>query len=244
MKNNFFNFLVSWGKKQSFQPNFISFFINPFFFIRLRLFQKVKKFAPQIEGKLLDFGCGRKPYKNLFTKATEYIGVDIEQSGHDHSLSEVDVFYDGKTIPFKNETFDAIFCTEVFEHIFNLDEILDELKRVLKKNGKLLITIPFMWGEHEKPYDYARYTSFAIKYILEKKGFQVIALEKTGKASETILQLWIAYISDFFPKNRYIRTLLTPIFIFPMHLLGGFFTLFLPQNKDIYFNSVVLAQKK
>lgn len=197
-----------------------------------------------MEGKLLDFGCGRKPYKNLFCNVTEYIGVDIKQTGHDHSFSEIDIFYDGKHLPFEDETFDAIFSSEVFEHLFNLEEILDELKRVLKKNGKILITTPFLWGEHEKPYDYARYTSFAIKHILERKGFQILAFEKTGKASEAILQLWIAYISDFFPKNRYLRTLLTPIFIFPIHLVGGFFTLFLPQNRNIYFNNVLLAQKQ
>ncbi len=235
--------IFTWGKKQSFQPNFLSFFINPFFFIRLRLFQKIRKLAPKLEGKLLDFGCGRKPYKNLFVNVKEYIGLDMQQTGHDHSLSEIDVFYDGKKIPFENETFDAIFSAEVFEHIFNLDEILDELYRVLKKDGKMLITIPFMWGEHEQPYDYARYTSFAIRHILEQKGFRIITSEKTGKASETILQLYTSYLYSFFPKNKILSVILNVIFIFPLHLLGGIFTLILPNNRDIYFNNVVLVQK-
>ncbi len=243
MKNSLILYLIAWGKKQSFQPNFLSFIINPFFFIRLRLFQKIRKLAPKLEGKLLDFGCGRKPYKNLFVNVKEYIGLDMQQTGHDHSLSEIDVFYDGKKIPFENETFDAIFSAEVFEHIFNLDEILDELYRVLKKDGKMLITIPFMWGEHEQPYDYARYTSFAIRHILEQKGFRIITSEKTGKASETILQLYTSYLYSFFPKNKILSVILNVIFIFPLHLLGGIFTLILPNNRDIYFNNVVLVQK-
>lgn len=243
MKSNLLSQLVIWGKKQSFQPNFFSIFINPFFFIRLRLFQKIKKLAPELKGKLLDFGCGRKPYKNLFVNINEYIGLDMEQTGHNHSLSEVDVFYDGKKIPFEDESFDAIFSGEVFEHIFNLEEMLEELHRVLKKEGKMLITIPFMWGEHEQPYDYARYTSFAIRHLLEKKGFQILNLQKAGRASETILQLYTAYLHSFFPKNKYIRVVFTLFTIFPVHLIGGFLTLFMPSNKDIYFNNVVLVQK-
>lgn len=243
MKNSLIASLITWGKKQSFQPNLLSFFINPFFFIRLRLFQKIQKLAPALQGKLLDFGCGRKPYRNLFINVSEYIGLDMQQTGHDHSLSEIDVFYDGKKIPFENETFDAIFSAEVFEHIFNLDEMLDELHRVLKKDGKMLISIPFMWGEHEQPHDYARYTSFAIKYILEQKGFRIIASEKTGTASEAILQLYTAYLHSFFPKNKIVKTCLNAIVIFPVHLIGGIFTLILPTNRDIYFNNVVLVQK-
>jgi len=235
--------IVSWGKKQSFQPNLISLFINPFFFIRLRLFLKLRKFAPQVDGKLLDFGCGRKPYKNLFINVKEYIGVDIAQTGHDHQLSEIDVFYDGQNLPFPEESFESIFTSEVFEHVFNLNDILDELHRVLKKDGKILITIPFMWGEHEKPYDYARYTSFAIRDILEKKNFKILHLEKSGHAAETILQLFTSYIHGFFPKNRYLKSLLTILFIFPVHLLGGLICLFLPSNKDIYFNNIILASK-
>jgi len=234
---------ISRDKKQSFQPNFFSLFINPFFFIRLRLFQKIKKLAPELNGKLLDFGCGRKPYKNLFTNIEEYIGLDMKHTGHDHSLSEVDVFYDGKKIPFEDESFDSIFSGEVFEHIFNLDEILEELHRVLKKGGKMLITIPFMWGEHEQPYDYARYTSFAIRHILEKKGFQVLSLQKTGRAYETILQLYTSYLHSFFPKNNYVRVFMTLLIIFPIHLIGGAFTFLLPPNEEIYFNNTVLVKK-
>jgi hypothetical protein len=91
--------LKSIAIRQSFQPGFLAIFINPFFFIRRGLFINIRENAKKLEGVLLDFGCGRKPYKNLFA-VKEYIGVDIEQSGHSHALSEVDVYYDGKTIPF------------------------------------------------------------------------------------------------------------------------------------------------
>lgn len=159
-------------KQQSFQPNFLSVFINPFFFLRKGLYRQIKKSSRHLQGEMLDFGCGRKPYKNLF-QVNKYVGVDIEVSGHPHQNSEIDVFYDGKTIPFPDESFDSFFCSEVFEHVFNLEEIIIELKRILKPGGKGLITVPFAWPEHESPYDFARYTSFGIRSVLERNGLRI-----------------------------------------------------------------------
>src|SRR5687768_16959010 len=101
--------LTGFLKKQSFQPSFVSLFINPFYFIRRALYQALQKEAPLLSGRLMDFGCGRKPYEELF-RVSQYIGIDVEQTGHDHALSRVDVYYDGKTIPFDNAHFDAVFC--------------------------------------------------------------------------------------------------------------------------------------
>ena len=65
-----------------------------------------------MQGKVLDFGCGKKPYQSLFTNAEEYIGVDYEGEGHSHQNETIDVFYDGKKIPFENNTFDNIFVAK------------------------------------------------------------------------------------------------------------------------------------
>ncbi len=108
---------------------------NPFFFMRYNLFKSIKHFVPQMKGKLLDFGCGRKPYAQLFTNCSEYVGCDIEVSGHDHENEDIDVFYDGEHLPFNGDVFDCIFSSECFEHIFNLEPIIQELNRVLKIGG-------------------------------------------------------------------------------------------------------------
>ena len=68
--------LIKVIQKEKFNPSIVGFFINHNFNIRRLLFQKIKKFAPELNGKILDFGCGSKPYKPLFTKVKEYIGVD------------------------------------------------------------------------------------------------------------------------------------------------------------------------
>lgn len=102
-----------------------------------------------MEGSVLDFGCGAKPYVNLFCNCTKYVGLDINKSGHDHKNENIDVFYDGEHIPFDDESFDNVFSSEVFEHIAKPELIIPEIKRVLKKGGYMLVTVPFVQKAYE-----------------------------------------------------------------------------------------------
>ena len=97
---------------------------HPLFFIRKGLYTNILKFAPNFKGKLLDFGCGAKPYKDLFVNVEEYIGVDYNSEGHSHQDEAIDFYYDGEVLPFEDNSFDSIFTSEVFEHVFRLHQIL------------------------------------------------------------------------------------------------------------------------
>jgi len=212
---------------------------HPFYFIRHGLLKVIKKWASSLNGKLLDFGCGSKPYRSLFN-VEEYIGLDFEKTGHDHSNEEIDVFYDGKTIPFADEYFDSILCSEVVEHLFDLPATLSEMNRVLKKGGKLLITCPFAWGEHEVPYDFARYTQFALKDILEKKGFRVIHYEKSGNFTEAITQMRILYLDEWVNRSGFLKGMM----IIWMNILGRFKSWLFPVSYDFYLSNILLAEKQ
>lgn len=237
------NLIVSYFKKQSFKPGPLAIFFNPFYFIRSSLFHNIQDTAKHLKGKLLDFGCGRKPYEHLFN-VCEYIGVDVEESGHDHKSSKVDVYYDGKHLPFEDESFDSLFCTEVLEHLFDPDESLAEMYRVLKFNGRLLLTVPFAWNEHEVPYDFARYTSFGIIHLLEKHGFTIIEEKKSGNFIRVIWQLWSLYIFELFKRFNKTGYILSLIFIAPLNLLGVIILPLMPVNNSLFFNNIVLAEKK
>lgn len=240
---NIINKLLSLYKKETFDPGFIGIFINPFYFIRKGLVNGIRRNSNRLNGKLLDFGCGSKPYKNLFN-AVSYIGVDVINRGHPHEKEPIDVYYDGKGLPFKDEVFDSVFSSEVFEHIFNLEDVLYELKRVLKKDGLALFTVPFVWDEHEVPYDFGRYSSFGIKYLLEKNGFQIINLEKSTKFLETVFQLWNLYLYyKLYTKNKYLNILINILFIAPFTILGILISGVLPNNKSLYHNNIVLAKR-
>lgn len=234
--------IIAFLRHQSFQPGLFAVVFNPFYFIRRSLYLEIKKLAPNLTGKLIDLGCGRKPYESLFS-VREYIGVDIAQSGHDHRLSKIDVFYDGRKLPFPDETFDSLFCSEVLEHVFQPAETLDEIARVLKSGGKALITIPFSWNEHEVPYDYARYTSFGIKHLLETHGFRVTEMKKTGSFAQVVLQLSALYIYEVLKRFNKVGYVLSLFLIVPLNVIGLFILPIMPTNKTLFFNSVVLAEK-
>ena len=76
---------------------------------------------------MMDFGCGSKPYKSLFN-VNEYVGVDYHGQGHSHVNEQIDVFYDGVLLPFPDNYFDSVFSTEVFEHVFNLENLNPETR--------------------------------------------------------------------------------------------------------------------
>ena len=236
------NRVIDFLKYQSFQPGIFSLFINPFFFIRHAYYRNIKKYIPQLKGKLLDFGCGRKPFENLFT-VEKYIGVDLENTGHDHKNSKVDVFYDGRHLPFENETFDSLFCGEVLEHVFDPDIILSEINRVLKPGALTLITVPFSWNEHETPYDYARYSSFGIKHLLEKNGFKILELKKNGNFARVNFQHWALYFFELFKMWGKAGYLLSLLFIIPINITGTILLLIMPRNKSLYFTNIILAVK-
>jgi len=199
-----------------------------------------------LKGRLLDFGCGSKPYKSLF-QVDEYIGVDLMNEGHPHENEQIDVFYDGRKIPLPDNSFDSVLSSEVFEHVFNLDEILKEINRVMKPGARILITCPFAWNEHEVPNDFARYTRFALKDLLEKNGFLIIESSKSGNFVTTLFQLWNLYFYDSFYKKIANKTILRWVYkafiVLPLNLAGLFWGKILKSNNSYYLNTIILASK-
>lgn len=231
--------------QNKFTPSFLGIFTNPSYLIRKRLYTEIVKNKKYLKGVLLDFGCGSKPYKQLFD-VDKYIGVDIEESGHDNTNDNIDIYYDGKKIPFKDYYFDSIFSTEVLEHVFNIDDIIKELYRVLKIDGYILVTVPFVWNEHEVPYDYARYTSYGLKHLFEKSGFTIVKAIKTTTFIETIFQMFCIYTSEtLLPKKvSFKRAILVILFITPITVLGILISKVFPKNESFYNNNIIIAQKK
>jgi SAM-dependent methyltransferase len=229
--------------KEKFNPSLIGLFLNPFYFARKALYQSVKNNSSQINGKILDVGCGKKPYKNIFTY-TEYIGLDIDNEGHDHSNEDIDIFYDGVNFPFMQNTFDCLLVNQVLEHVFNPNDFLLECNRVLKKDGLMLITVPFLWDEHEQPFDFGRYSSFGIKSILEKANFEIVNSEKTLNDFRAVITVIILYFyKSININNKYLQFFLHFIFYFPFNMLGILLYRFLPKNKDLFVDNILLVKK-
>lgn len=229
--------------KQDFNPDWRGMFVNPFYFARKGLYKNISQLAAQISGgKLLDIGCGTKPYKELF-QVEQYDGLEYDTPEY-RAYKNAEFFYDGHTFPFADAVYDNALCNEVLEHVFNPEEFLSEINRVLKMGAKLLLTVPFVWDEHEPPYDFARYSSFGLRSLLEKHGFEIIEFRKSVADLGVVFQL----INDYIYKkafgrwrrhNRIIVRILTSFF----NLVGSAVIKITPENSDLYLDNIVLARK-
>lgn len=229
-------------ESERFNPKFLGIFINPFYFSRKGLYVNIKSIAPNISGKILDVGCGVKPYKDLFIYE-KYDGLEID-TPKTRELKQADYYYTGQSFPFENNVYDAVLCSQTFEHIFEPDAFLQEINRVLKRNGFLLLTVPFVWDEHEQPYDYARYSSFGISHILKKNNFKIIEHRKSVNNFAAPFQLINEYLyKKTRTKSLYINLVIAIIIMFPINIMGILFSWILPVNNDLYLDNVVLAQK-
>ena len=229
-------------QRQEFFPGWLGIFVNPYYFARGGLRDAITGLAPKLTGRLLDVGCGSKPYRELFTVET-YIGMDID-SERARLAGIADSFYGGREFPFSSGSFDSIVCSQVLEHVFNPDEFLGEIARVLKPGGRLLLTVPFVWDEHEQPFDYARYSSFGLNALLAKQGLRIIQHNKLGADPSTLFQLANAYlykVTECFPSK--IRLLLIVTVMAFINLSGLLARRLLPANPDLFLDHAVLAEK-
>lgn len=152
--------------------------------------------------RLLDIGCGNKPYENLFKgKVTQYFGCDIIQS----SLNKADLICEATNIPLVDASFDTIFSTQTIEHIADHQSFINESFRLLKPGGYFIISGPMYWPLHEEPYDYFRFTKHGYKYILEKAGFDVIEILSNGGMWATTGQSIIHSFTNSNSKKTFLR---------------------------------------
>ena len=127
----------------------------------------------------LDLGCGSAPYKHLFPNR---VGFD------NRSGESVDVVGDAHKLPFKNDEFDVVLCSEVLEHLHSPEIALLEMKRVLKSGGILILTTRFIYPIHDAPNDYWRFTKYGLRYLL--KDWEITNFEEESSTTETIVILW------------------------------------------------------
>jgi hypothetical protein len=119
-----------------------------------------------------------------------------------------------------------------------------ESYRVLKKGGRLLLTTPFMWEEHEQPYDFGRYSSFGLRAILERNGFEIIEHRKTLNDFRAIFQLLNCQVRKLVKfRNKKLKFIFYIVCFGILNTLGGIFYFLLPKNDSFYIDNVVLAQK-
>lgn len=231
-----------WQKEQ-FDPGWLGWLVNPFVIARRGLRRELATLLPRLGGDVVDVGCGRKPYRALVA-ASSYVGVDVD-TPVTRALGAADRLYDGRTLPLADASCDGALCSQVLEHVFTPDEFLREIGRVLRPGGLLVLAVPFAWDEHEQPHDFARYSSFGLRALLERNGFVVLEQRKSVAHAGAVAQLAAAWLFKATrTRHRALNFLAQLAFIAPVSLLGGLAGILLPRNEDFYLDNLVLAQRR
>lgn len=164
----------------------------------------LRRVAPQAKGRLLDVGCGDKPYEAIFRPfVTEYIGVEHRETfqltsaagpapGFEEGLGQVrqpaqsskkagpDVLYSGDRLPFPDRSFDTVLSVQVLEHTPRPGQLVKEMGRVLADDGILILLAPFQFRLHEEPHDYFRYSPHGLRQLCAEADLEITHVEQQG----------------------------------------------------------------
>jgi len=156
-------------------------------------------------GRLLDLGCGAVPLYGMYRdRIKDNICVDWENSLH--SSPHTDVFCDlNKTLPFSENEFETILLMDVIEHIERPEKLWNEMSRILKKRGKVILGSPFLYWIHEEPFDFSRFTEYKLRSFCKENRFEIISLFAYGGAPEVFLDFIAKHLewSVVFSKFHY-----------------------------------------
>ena len=216
-------------------------YIHYYFLIR-DIKEAIKNY---VKGDFLDLGCGNKPYESLYNAVTSsQIGCDIAQS----DKKRVDIICPVTDLKFNDAMFDSVLCTQVLEHVFEHDKMMQEILRVLKPGGNLILTVPFAWELHEEPYDFFRYTKHALKELFKQNGFQIDYIKPNGGMWAAIYQLRTNMLYHSFTTHKTFFNKLKQILFMELRLtqLRNHFAIWLDKKytDEIFtLNYIVVAHK-
>ena len=126
---------------------------------------------PLAGARVLDFGCGTRPYEPWFIAAgAHYRGADID------AAHEVRVADDGR-LGCADGEYDLVASFQVLEHVWDLGTYLGEARRALRPDGWLLLSTHGNWLYHPHPTDYRRWTAEGLQREVESHGFRLVRME-------------------------------------------------------------------
>lgn len=135
-----------------------------------------------IRGRVLDVGCGHRPYKAVFQRQVEsWVGVDWPDAGHRSNGSQgPEIIGDAIALPLREAAFDTVVCTQVLEHVSEPLRLFAEARRVLRPGGHLVLTAPQYNALHGEPRDFFRYTRYGLEHLAHKAGLVAQTVDPIG----------------------------------------------------------------
>ncbi len=206
------------------------------------LYRSLHRLLPTLGGRVLDAGCGSKPYQNWFGSVSEYVGLDVMPG------TSVDVVVKSdEQWPLPNEYFDVLLSSQVLEHVENLEFTLSEMDRVLKLGGIMVLSFPFLYNEHGAPYDFQRFTAHRAQKLFP--NYDILQLERQGGVGSTLGILLLNWVEQSVNRNfitRLLKAALLPFWILvslTTNLIGLAFDR-IDYTNAFYNNLLIVLRKK
>lgn len=202
--------------------------IHPQFIMRQYAYGGIRFAKKYASGDLVDIGCGIMPYREeLLPIVASYTGVDHPKVSKLYKgTRKPDVLADVKDLPFKNGTFDTVLFLQVLEYVDEPQKAFSEITRILRKNGTLILSVPFLYPIHDAPYDQARYTSYFLKNVLKDHSMRIMVFKPDGGIVALVFQSVTLFILRLLKENVGERNILIIFLLIPALLLLPLWILF------------------
>ena len=147
-------------------------------------------------GVVLDAGAGYQRYKPFFAESI-YLAQEHPVAGElNKGIREYDILSDVRRIPLKEGCVELVLSTSSLEHIEGPDQFFAESYRVLGPGGALYVNVPFVYPEHEAPFDFQRPTRYGLRSYYERAGFERISVQPSSSSTDAAQFLLYAIRED------------------------------------------------
>lgn len=174
---------------------------------RILLRRQIVDLIDFFPGDVLDVGGGDgRRYRDLMI-GTSFISLDIDPTAGPDIIASAD------QMPIDSNSIDTVFSSQMLEHVMDPAACLQEMNRVLRIGGRLVITVPQNNELHSEPRDYWRFTNFGMRLLLEQNGFKIERILKRGGYSTCIAQIRIRRLIDSLKpyENPFWLLVLSPV---------------------------------
>ena len=147
--------------------------------IKSKLIRALERVRHHARGVLIDVGCGDRVFESLFSgRVSRYVGVDLPDSPYPRITP--DMFARAEALPLRDRSIDTVLGLSVLTCLPEPARMLDEVHRVLRPGGILILEFTQMVPLHDEPHDYFRFTRIGARWLLERAGFEVLEMIPVG----------------------------------------------------------------